>query len=92
MLSELIRLLEEDSGNWSLQELSRSLGVHTNVVSGMLELLIERGRVLEMEPLCGVCETCSLNGLCSSSVHQLKLYRLMNRNHQNPDKRFLKAS
>ncbi len=86
MLSELIHVLEEDSCNWSLQELSRTLGVHPSVVSGMLGWLVDKGRVLEVDPVCGVCETCSLKSKCDVSVYQAKLYKLRTREHRNPDR------
>lgn len=84
MLSELIRLLEEDSDNMSLQELSKTLGVHTSVVSGMLGLLVRKGRILEINPVCGLCDTCLLNNKCDESIHQAKIYKLSSRNHHDP--------
>lgn len=84
MLSELIRLLKEDSGNWSLQQLSRTLDVHPSVVSGMLGLLVAKGLAQEIDPVCGICNTCSIHSKCELSGYSPKRYSFCNKNLSSP--------
>ena len=76
MLSELLRLLEQNHAEYNLQELGRILGVQPSAVSGMLEMLVRKGRVVEMGADCGICDTCGIRGHCDIPVTRAKRYKL----------------
>ncbi len=76
MLTELLRLLEEDHAEYSLQELGRILGVQPSAVAGMLETLVRKGRVLEVGGDCGICDSCGIRGHCDIPVTRAKRYRI----------------
>ena len=61
MLSQLIHLLEANEGEVGLTAISRALNAEPSAVSGMLETLVRKGRVIEVTPECGVCDTYASN-------------------------------
>lgn len=80
MLSRLIHLLEENEGEVNLATISRSLDAQPSAVTGMLETLIHKGRVVEVGPDCGVCDTCGLNSRCVLPARRIRRYRVASRN------------
>ena len=76
MLSRLIHLLEENEGEVDLATLSRSLDAQPSAVTGMLETLIRKGRVIEVGPDCGVCDTCGLNNQCVLPARRIRRYQV----------------
>ena len=76
MLSKLLDLLEENQGEMDLHFLSRQLDAQPSAVAGMFQLLIQKGRVVEIGPDCGPCSTCKLDSQCTLSVRRSKRYRL----------------
>ena len=80
MLSQLICLLEENEGEVDLATISRSLGAQPSAVAGMLETLIRKGRVIEVGPDCGVCDTCGLNSQCVLPARRIRRYQVVVRN------------
>jgi hypothetical protein len=81
MLSRLIHLLEENEGEIDLVGLSRSLNAQPSAVSGMLETLVRKGRVTEIGPACGVCDTCGLNSQCVLPARRIKRYQIVDRKY-----------
>jgi hypothetical protein len=81
MLSRLIHLLEENEGEVDLATISRSLDAQPSAVTGMLETLIRKGRVIEVGPDCGVCDTCGLNSQCVLPARRIKRYQVASRNN-----------
>ena len=76
MLTELLRLLEENEMEYDLKELGQKLGVQPSAVSGMLELLLHKGRVMEMGADCGICDTCGIRGQCDIPALRAKRYKI----------------
>ncbi len=76
MLTELLNLLEENDGELDLQALSRHLGAQPSAVAGMIDLLIQKGRVEEVGADCGICDTCGLRENCTLPVNRARRYRL----------------
>ncbi|UCG24261.1 MAG: hypothetical protein JSW55_19430 [Chloroflexota bacterium] len=80
MLSRLVHLLEENEGEIDLAAISRSLNAQPSAVSGMLEMLARKGRLIEIGPTCGVCDTCGLSSQCVLPARRIKRYQVVNRN------------
>ena len=76
MLTELLHLLEQNHAEYDLQELGRILGVQPSAVAGMLELLVRKGRVVEMGADCGICDTCGIRSHCDIPVTRAKRYKI----------------
>lgn len=79
MLSQLIHLLEGSEGEVDLTAISRALKAEPSAVSGMLETLVRKGRVIEVTPACGVCDTCGLSSQCVLPAQRIKRYQLVRR-------------
>ncbi len=79
MLSQLIHLLEESEGEVDLVAVSRSLDAQPSAVAGMLETLIHKGRVIEIRPDCGTCDTCGLSSQCTLPARRIKRYQVVPR-------------
>ena len=60
MLSELVALLEQREHGLRLDEISRALGAQPGAVRGMLDLLVQRGRLLEIGPDGAACAACGI--------------------------------
>ena len=76
MLSELLHLLEQSQTEYNLQELGYKLGAQPSAVAGMLEMLVYKGRVVELGTDCGVCDSCGLKGHCEIDVRRAKRYKI----------------
>jgi DNA-binding IclR family transcriptional regulator len=60
VLSRIIKELERAGGAIDLNELSRRLGVQRSALDGMIETLVRKGRLREVEvgeppPMCASC-------------------------------------
>jgi DNA-binding IclR family transcriptional regulator len=60
MLSQILQELERADGDLELNELSRRLGVERSALDGMIETLVRKGRLREVEagepsPMCATC-------------------------------------
>jgi hypothetical protein len=76
MLNRLIQLLEENEGEVDLATVSQLLDAQPSAVSGMLETLIRKGRVIELSPDCGVCDSCNLSSQCVLPARQIRRYQV----------------
>lgn len=79
MLNRLIHLLDDNEGEIDLTAISRSLNAQPSAVSGMLETLVRKGRLVEIGPACGVCDTCGLSSQCVLPARKIKRYQSVNR-------------
>jgi hypothetical protein len=77
MLSRLIHLLEQNEGEVDLATLSRLLDAQPSAVTGMLETLKRKGRVVELGPDCGVCDSCGLNSQCVLPARRIRRYQVV---------------
>lgn len=79
MLRSLIDLLEQQRGGLGLAEISRQLQTEPGVLQGMLTLLVQQGRVIEVGPDDQVCTTCPISGRCNLLTGQNVRYVLRRR-------------
>jgi DNA-binding IclR family transcriptional regulator len=64
MLTQLISLLDNKEDGLSLFEISRQMNAQPSAVKSMLELLVQKGRLVEVGPDGKVCSTCGLEANC----------------------------
>lgn len=76
MLTQLLALLEQRRNALGLYEISRALHAQPGAVQGMLELLVQRGRLIEVGPDGGYCATCGEQTQCSLLAARGKRYAL----------------
>lgn len=74
MLTQLLSLLEERRTALGLYEISRALHAQPGAVQGMLELLVQRGRLIEVGPDGGYCAACGEQTQCSLLAARGKRY------------------
>jgi predicted transcriptional regulator len=74
MLTQLLALLEQRRGALNLYEISRALHAEPGAVQGMLEMLVQRGRLIEVGPDGGYCTTCGEQTQCSLLAARGKRY------------------
>lgn len=79
MLSQLIHLLEENDGEIDLVAIGRFLNAQPSAVAGMLDTLIRKGRIVEIGPDCGVCDSCILSTQCMLPARRIKRYQVVRR-------------
>jgi hypothetical protein len=65
MLTKLIKLLENKESGLSLSEISRELKAQPSAVLSMIELLVQKGKLLEIGPDGKCCTTCGLESDCN---------------------------
>jgi Mn-dependent DtxR family transcriptional regulator len=64
MLSKLVSLLENSEDGLSLFEISRRMNAQPSAVQSMLELLVQKGRLVEVGPDGKVCAACGVEANC----------------------------
>lgn len=74
MLNQLVALLGMREGGLSLAEVSREMNAQPTAVLSMLDLLVRKGKVLEIGPDDKVCSTCGLESQCSLLATRGKRY------------------
>ncbi|MBI5825947.1 MAG: hypothetical protein HZB18_18120 [Chloroflexi bacterium] len=65
MLRQLLSLLEEKRNGMSLFEISRVMKAQPSAVLSMLELLVRKGKLLEIGPDGKCCSTCGMESECN---------------------------
>jgi hypothetical protein len=65
MLTQLIKLLENKESGLSLSEISRELKAQPSAVLSMIELLVQKGKLVEIGPDGKCCTTCGLESDCN---------------------------
>lgn len=74
MLNQIIALLEARENGLSLSEISRALNVQPSAVLSMIDLLVKKGRILEVGPDNKICTTCGLQSDCNLLAARGKRY------------------
>ncbi|WKZ34256.1 MAG: FeoC-like transcriptional regulator [Anaerolineales bacterium] len=74
MLTQLLFLLEGKSDGLSLFEISRLVKAQPTAVQSMLELLVRKGRLVEVGPDGRVCAACGLESNCQLLAVKGKRY------------------
>lgn len=65
MLAHLIHLLETKENGLSLSEISRAMNAQPSAVLCMIELLVRKGKLIEIGPDGKCCDTCGLESECN---------------------------
>jgi len=65
MLSRIIKELERAGGAIDLNELSRRLGVQRSALDGMIETLVRKGRLREVNVGSPGCANCAKRSACT---------------------------
>lgn len=65
MLTQLIKLLETKESGLSLSEISRELSAQPSAVMSMIEMLVQKGKLIEIGPDGKYCASCELESDCN---------------------------
>ena len=74
MLTQLVDLLENKENGLSLSEISRALSAQPTAVRSMIQLLVQKGKLLEVGPDNKCCTTCGFESDCSLLAARGKRY------------------
>jgi hypothetical protein len=74
MLTQLVDLLENKENGLSLSEISRALKAQPTAVRSMIQLLVQKGKLLEVGPDNKCCTTCGFESDCSLLAARGKRY------------------
>jgi predicted Zn-ribbon and HTH transcriptional regulator len=80
MLSQLVDLLEATENGLSLSEISQAINAQPSAVLSMIELLVQKGKLLEIGPDGQCCNTCGLELECNLLKARGKRYATSPRN------------
>jgi Mn-dependent DtxR family transcriptional regulator len=78
MLAQLIALLENKENGMSLSEISREMQAQPSAVLSMIDLLVKKGKLLEIGPDGKCCSTCGLESECNLLAARGKRYIVAN--------------
>jgi len=76
MLTQLVELLENKVNGLSLSEISRAMKAQPSAVLAMIELLVQKGKLLEIGPDGQCCSTCGIQADCNLLAARGKRYTL----------------
>ena len=65
MLTQLVSLLETKENGLSLAEISRAMNAQPSAVLCMIQLLVQKGKLMEIGPDGKCCDTCGLESECN---------------------------
>ena len=74
MLTQLMKLLETKESGLSLSEISRELNAQPSAVMSMIEMLVQKGKLMEIGPDGKCCTTCGLQSDCNLLAARGKRY------------------
>ena len=74
MLTQLIKLLEEKENGLSLSEISREMKAQPTAVLCMINLLVQKGKLLEVGPDGKCCAACGIQAECNLLAARGKRY------------------
>lgn len=74
MLTQLVSLLASKEDGLSLFEISRRMNAQPSAVKSMLELLVQKGRLVEVGPDGKLCAACGLESNCQLLAVRGKRY------------------
>ena len=74
MLTQLVDLLENKENGLSLSEISRQMNAQPTAVLSMIQLLVQKGKLLEIGPDNKCCTTCGFESDCSLLAARGKRY------------------
>jgi hypothetical protein len=74
MLTQLVKLLEDKENGLSLSEISREMKAQPSAVLSMIDLLVKKGKLLEIGPDNKCCTTCGIQSECNLLAARGKRY------------------
>ena len=74
MLTQLVKLLEDKENGLSLSEISREMKAQPTAVLCMIDLLVQKGKLLEVGPDGKCCATCGIQSECNLLAARGKRY------------------
>ena len=74
MLTQLVTLLENQENGLSLSEISRAMNAQPTAVLSMIQLLVQKGKLIEIGPDNKCCTTCGFESDCSLLAARGKRY------------------
>ena len=74
MLTQLVKLLEDKENGLSLSEISREMRAQPTAVLCMINLLVQKGKLLEVGPDGKCCTTCGIQSECNLLAARGKRY------------------
>ena len=74
MLTQLVDLLENKENGLSLSEISRAMNAQPTAVLSMIQVLVQKGKLLEVGPDNKCCTTCGFESDCSLLAARGKRY------------------
>jgi len=76
VLNQLIALLADNENGLSLSEISRAINAQPSAVLSMIDMLVKKGKLLEIGPDGKCCTTCGLESDCNLLAARGKRYML----------------
>jgi hypothetical protein len=74
MLTQLVTLLETKQNGLSLSEISRAMNAQPSAVLCMIQLLVQKGKLIEIGPDGKCCTICGLESECNLLAARGKRY------------------
>lgn len=74
MLNQILTEFENTTRGLCLEEIANRLGKDPRVVAGALDLLVNMGKLDEIES--SMCDFCPVRGMCSVSANLMHIYTL----------------
>ena len=74
MLTQLVSLLEAKGNGLSLSEISRAMNAQPSAVLCMIQLLVQKGKLIEIGPDGKCCTTCGFESECNLLAARGKRY------------------
>jgi len=74
MLTQLVTLLEEQENGLSLSEISREMKAQPSAVLSMIDLLVQKGNLIEIGPDGRCCTACGVQSECNLLAARGKRY------------------
>ena len=76
MLTQLINLLAERENGLSLTEISREMKAQPSAVLSMIDLLVQKGKLIEIGPDGKCCTACGVQSECNLLAARGKRYTI----------------
>ena len=74
MLTQLVSLLEAKENGLSLSEISRAMNAQPSAVLCMIQVLVQKGKLIEIGPDGKCCTTCGFETECNLLAARGKRY------------------
>ncbi|NWG35497.1 MAG: hypothetical protein HXY42_13775 [Chloroflexi bacterium] len=89
MLNQIVALLETKENGLSLSEISRAMNAQPSAVLSMIDLLVKKGKLLEIGPDGQCCTACGGQAECNLLKARGKRYAAASSSVKNVPKAFL---